>query len=296
MAAPPNNLSNLKPQHTYYAVADVFNTALQQPLKREILRSDAYLELDPEAGTYQYSQASAYNIEGILSYKAGYTQVAGHPSSKVQGGFTTLATSVLEGLNVLDVVTADRVVAQISTVHSPFSEVEPDPVPSVTFLGTRFENLKIGGHPVTVHRSLGILGSKPVGKLTYFDDPGVKQRILTQRSDAASQGLPDWAVETYRADRPVVGADGALKCSLVHNVTDAPGDSFGNVIDLPHFGKIFLGELTLVKEKSPKPSAEYDAYRFDLTMIRLEMGCLAKGTGKFATASTNGKGSNGAGG
>ncbi len=46
-----------------------------------------------------------------------YTQVAGNRSTKSGQGWTTLTTSVIEGLNVLDVVTADRVVGQTITEH-----------------------------------------------------------------------------------------------------------------------------------------------------------------------------------
>ena len=140
---------------TIYAEANVLTADLEQPLKDKI-RPQAFVKL-PRDGQYQFSQADPFRFEGILSFKSGYTQVAGHPSSKI-AGFTTLATSVLEGLNVLDVVTADRVVAQISTVHPIYGKGQ---VPSVTFLGTRFDNLRIAGHKVEVERSLDILGPKP---------------------------------------------------------------------------------------------------------------------------------------
>jgi len=41
------------------------------------------LRWNPKTGTYKYSPVSEYNIEGIISYKSGYTQVAGHPSSRL---------------------------------------------------------------------------------------------------------------------------------------------------------------------------------------------------------------------
>ena len=118
--------------HEYHAEANVLEAMLEQPLKETINpRASVKLPID---GHYQFKHADPFRFEGILSYRSGYTQVAGHPSSKIEG-FATLTTSVLEGVNVLDVVTADRVVAQISTVHPVYGKGQ---VPSVTFLGTRF--------------------------------------------------------------------------------------------------------------------------------------------------------------
>jgi hypothetical protein len=73
------------------------------------------------------------------------------------------------------------------------------------------------------------------------------------------------------------------------------GTSFGHVIDVPHFGKIFLAELKVTREPSEDPKLEADKYRFHLTMIRLDMGCLAQGTAAAAAADTNGKGKGGGG-
>src|ERR1035438_1157151 len=178
MAALPNDLSMVepgrKPVHNYYAEANVLSADLKQPLEERI-RPQASVEL-PRDGHYQYRQADPFHFEGILSYKGGYTQVAGHPSSKT-AGFVTLTTSVVEDLNVLDVVTADRVVAQISTVHPVHGKGQ---VPSVTFLGTRFDNLRIDGHRVEVERDLEILGPRHEDDRSYFDDAGVLDRISQQ--------------------------------------------------------------------------------------------------------------------
>jgi len=57
---------------------------------------------------------------------------------------------------VLDVLTADRVVGQIITEHPLVGYV-----PIISFLGTRFENLRIAGHPVELDLDLNILGDKP---------------------------------------------------------------------------------------------------------------------------------------
>jgi hypothetical protein len=282
-----------KPVHNYYAEANVLSADLKQPLEERI-RPQASVEL-PRDGHYQYRQADPFHFEGILSYKGGYTQVAGHPSSKT-AGFVTLTTSVVEDLNVLDVVTADRVVAQISTVHPVHGKGQ---VPSVTFLGTRFDNLRIDGHRVEVERDLEILGPRHEDDRSYFDDAGVLDRISQQYREISKDGLPDWTREEYPKNRAVVQDIGQgrrqMQCSVVNSLKGSPGLPFGHVIDLPHFGKIYLGELEVVRTPGDPSKKVYDTYKFHLTMIRMKMGCLADGTIGMGTADSNGQGGKGGG-
>ncbi len=288
MAARADELLMVEPIHEYYAQADVLSADLEQPLRDEI-KPRVHVKL-PKDGHYQFKKAEPFRFEGILSYESGYTQVAGHPSSKT-AGFTTLATSVLEGLNVLDVITADRVVAQISTVHPAYGTGQ---VPSVTFLGTRFDNLRIGGHPVEVVRHLDILGPRSEDDRSYFEDDEVLGRISTQyETIAAAENLPEWAARDYPKGRPALNGSGRLECSVIDGVKDAPGTPFGHVIDLPHFGKIFLGELQVERKPGNPAKGINDAYTFHLTMIRLEMGCLAKGSANIVALDSNGTGSGG---
>jgi len=294
MSALPNELSIVepkgepKPVHSYYAEANVLSADLEQPLKEKI-RPQVAVKL-PSDGHYQFRKADPFHFEGILSYQSGYTQVAGHPSDKV-AGFTTLSTSVIEGLNVLDVVTADRVVAQISTVHPIYGKGQ---VPSVTFLGTRFDNLRIAGHKVEVERGLDILGPKPEGDESYFKNEGVLNRISDQykRIAKATKELV-WGAEEFPEQRPAL--NGELSCSLVNGVSGSPGSPFGHVIDLPHFGRIYLGELRVIRTPGDPAKGIYDKYRFHLTMIRLQMGCLATGGVGVGTLDSNGTGSSGGG-
>jgi hypothetical protein len=290
MAALANEFPIVQPQpvHDYYAHANVLRADITEPIQEEV-RPQAYVKL-PKNGGYQFRKADPFRLEGIISYESGYTQVAGHPSTKLDG-FTTLTTSVIEDLNVLDVVTADRVVAQLSTVHPVYGSGQ---VPTVTFLGTRFDNLRIAGHKVDVERNLDILGSKPVDDESYFDNSGVLDRISQQYERiATAMHLPEWASKEYPRGRPVVNGNGALECSLVNSVEGCPGTSFGHVIDLPHFGRIFLGELKVERQPGNPSKGIYDSYKFFLTMIRIKMGCLGTGNTEAAAAASNGQGTGG---
>jgi hypothetical protein len=282
MATLVKEMFGLEPEHYYHAKAEVLSAMLEQPIDEDI-PPQALVEL-PESGKYQYEKADPFRLKGVISYESGYTQVSGHKSLKKGHGFTTLATSAVEGLNVLDVVTADRVVGQISTEHPVDGQV-----PSVTFLGTRFDNLRIGGHKVEIDRNLSIIGPRHGDDRSYFDDPGVLARMEQQYERFNATGVPEWVSERYRWDRTAVQREGRAECSLVNGIGGAPGTSVGHVIDVPHFGKIFLGELTVKRDINPDPT-EPNLYTFSLTMIRLEMGCLAQGNAKVVALDTNGQG------
>ena len=244
-------VSSKKALHTYHADAQVLSGQLEQPVN-EAIPVQAQVVL-PHNGMLQYAAATPdqlpQQLKGIISFRSGYSQVAGHESTKAAHGFTTVATSAIEGLNVLDVLTADRVVAQITTHHPSYPE--EGQVPSVAFLGTRFDNLRIGGHHVEIERHLDILGPKPNGDKSYFDDKGVLGRISDQYAVINKvKGLPMWASQQFRWKKPEVQRQNGtqrlvMQCSVIKRITGAPGISFGHVIDLPHFGKIFLGELII---------------------------------------------------
>jgi hypothetical protein len=285
-------LAGVKRIHTYHGEADILEMELTEPFHEKV-RPQAKVELygRGEHSHYHFKHAGPFRLEGILSYQSGYTQVAGHRSTKPGHGYATLTTSVTEGLNILDVITADRVVAQISTEH-PLDGA----VPEVSFLGTRFENLRIAGHKVEINTNLNILGAKPVDDGSYFDQSTVIDNMAKQYEKISTNAnLPDWARERYPKDSPAWltkdSATGAniAKCSLVSGV-QSDQKSFGHVIEVPHFGKFFLGELRVDRKPAPRNSKEYDCYNFRLTMIRFELGCPVQAGGGNTTADSNGQG------
>ena len=273
--------------HTFHAQASVLDAQLQRPLQQGV-KPQAFVKL-PGKGGYLSERAEKFRLEGVISFRSAYTQVAGNLSAKSGHGWGTLATSVIEGLNVLDVVTADRVVAQISTEHPLVGHV-----PSVTFLGTRFENLKIAGHEISPTLNLEICGPTPDGDKPYLLDAAFMAQVSKQNETlAAASNLPESVRSKYRGKLPdsaqlqkewktFIDGKGpkpkaAVECSLVGSLGETkPWNSVGHVIEVPEFGKIFLAELKV------------DCDTFGLTMIRLDMGCIAHGPTNAGTAVVNG--------
>jgi len=128
--------------HSFHADASAFGGQLEQPFER-IIPSQAPLTLSPDGG-YNSVRVDSFQVEGLFSFKSAYSQVSGIVSKK-RPGWTTLATSVIEGLNVGEIFLADRVVAQIITDHPATAGKY---APRINFIGTRFDNLRIGGCPV----------------------------------------------------------------------------------------------------------------------------------------------------
>ena len=160
-------------KHHHHAEAVVLSGNLQLPLVQEI-KPQAHVKLHEEGG-YLSERSENYRLEGVISVRSAYTHVAGNRSTKPGQGWTTLTTTVVEGLNVMEILTADRIVGQTITEHPLVGYV-----PSVNFLGTRFENLRVAGHPVKLDLDLNILGAKPADDGSYALDSGVLSRVRSQ--------------------------------------------------------------------------------------------------------------------
>ena len=268
--------------HLYHAEAEALSGHLTLPLIQEI-KLPTFVKLS-EKGGYLAQHSEGYRLGEVISFRSAYTQVAGNLDSKPDHGWNTLTTAVIDGLNVMDVVTADRIVAQISTDH-PLKGY----VPTVTFLGTRFENLRIAGHAVKIDLDLNMLGPKPKDDAPYTSDRDLQKRVSAQRDRICGQkNLPPDISERYNQLPSGSKSQESIQCSLVNQAEGAyPGRSFGHVIDVPNFGKIYLATLTLEHEFEPKTGTPKQTL-IHLTMIEMQMGCIGGGTIAGGTGKTNG--------
>ncbi len=269
--------------HHYHGEATVLAGHLVIPLQQEIGRQ-AHANL-PAQGGYITRRVDNYRLGEAISIRSGYTQVGGNRSNKPGEGWSTLATVVVEGLNVLEVLTADRIVGQIITDHPPEGYV-----PSISFLGTRFENLRIAGHPVNLDLGLGILGSKPAQDEPYGLDADLKSRISSQYDRIRqSKSLPPDKLEQYNRLSSSLGSPKEVECSLVNHASgNYPGPSFGHLIHIPNFGWIGLGEVRVTHEEYKDKSDLVRKTTVHLSMVNLHLGCAVAGTGLVGSLSTNG--------
>jgi hypothetical protein len=273
--------------HDYHAEATVLQGHLTLPLVQEI-QKQAHSQL-PEEGGYISQQANDYRLEGVISYKSAYTQVAGNPGSKEEHKWSTLATSVVEGLNIMDVVTADRIVAQVSLDHPPQGYI-----PYITFLGTRFENLQIAGHRVEPSMALDLFGVRPKDDDTpYSKFSWFRNKVAAQQTEVLKHpNLLKELIERYTGfSRPIEKVENseAVECSLVNQADGGSrSTSRGHVIHVPDFGTICLARVRL-EQSDPSPTTSVPRRtKVHLHMLDLHMGCVAAGKATVGGLTTNG--------
>jgi hypothetical protein len=266
--------SDVKKTFYFHGDASSLGGFIEKPFQKHI-PAQAAATL-PSVGGHVTSQTGAFNFEGVISCRGGYTRVSGRHIEE-DGSATVSVTSVLEGLNILEIVKAERVVAQITAEYPAAGGF-----PRVSFAGSHFDRLTIGHADASLALNSGLLGfaggPKARQSITpaLFQETGRQQAAKLIRSAKAESDHDDlgWLTDRYSwMDSDRKGKDGFLLCSLVDGVGGAiPGRSFGHVLEVPDFGRIFLGELTV----SPP--------LFRISMIRAELGCTVHGGGSVGCA------------
>ncbi|HSS96244.1 MAG TPA: hypothetical protein VLK33_04410 [Terriglobales bacterium] len=247
--------------HTFNASASAFGGHVELPFER-VIAAQAPVALSPDGG-YTTARTDNFSVEGFFSFKSAYTQVSGIISKK-RPGWTTLTTSVVEGLNISEILTADRVVAQIITEH-PASKGKY--APFVNFVGTRFDNLRIGGALLDVTLNLGLCKPAKADQHGYPGHATLKDAAFLKRVKSARE---------YNSSV----SENQVLCSLFESVKitgNLPATRDKNVFTIPGFGKITLAEL----------SVEANHYR--LSMLRLQLGSPLVGHVSIGNGETNGR-------
>lgn len=124
----------------YHALASGLSGQITLPFHHTIeVKAPSAL---PFTGGYSSAREKEFRYEQILSFESAESVTTG---SETANFYETLATSTIEGLNILNVVTADRVVARLASKYSKDKGER-----SVTFTGSHFANLRVAGCPLEV--------------------------------------------------------------------------------------------------------------------------------------------------
>jgi hypothetical protein len=263
--------SDAKKTFYFLASGNSLGGSIDHPMNK-IIPSQASVSL-PHVGGHATTRGEAFNFEEIVSCRASYTRVAGAQNEKDGSWFIT-STAVVEGLKILEVFTAERIVTQLSVVH-PFD----GGLPSYSFAGTHFDGLKIGGRDVSLALNPSLLAGIPGAArskepITWplFQKTGQQQaaKLVKSVQDDSDRGAFQWLIDLYgpAASNHESKGQGSALCSLVDGVDGGiPGRSFGHVIHVPHFGSIFLGEILAASPRSLR-----------LYSFRAELGCCTSGS------------------
>jgi len=230
----------------FQAQAHAFSGTFQHPFVYPI-EAQAATSL-PTIGGHTSSRVENFCADHLVRFAAAHCYVSG--GWQDDEIVTTHSTAAIEGLNILDFVTADRIVAHL-TSELRRGEVEGH----IVALGSTFDGLKIGGHDVTVTLRHDLL-------LECKDFDSLRKRLAKDK----------------KPDKISATTDGVAICSLVEEIkTDLPGvEKSGHILRIPHFGEIAVAEV-------------FAAFGTrTLTMLRLELGSPTSGTATVAEATTNG--------
>jgi hypothetical protein len=244
----------------FHACAHAFSGQFTRPF-HDLIEVQAATSL-PIIGGHGNSRVSNFQFREFVSFKHGYTHVSGAHEEDDESN-NTLVTATVEGLNVMDVVTADRIVARL---YSKTAKGKPEG--SFTLVGSKFENLRIAGHAVELK-----LDSKLFETISTYQEA----------RNAFDKKAEFWKIanDPFHTGRPLAkqGAQGAFLCSCVKEMeTDCPGVTRkGHAFHVKGFGTIFLGEV-LIKHAERT-----------LTMVRLELGSAVSGQGTGVQAFSNGR-------
>ena len=101
-------------QFHFHADASPVGGHITHPFE-QIITTEASSSL-AQAGGLVTGVHESYRLDPIVSAQKAYSHISGAKNQNT-GNWTTLTTSVVEFLNVLEVVTADRIVARIAVEH-----------------------------------------------------------------------------------------------------------------------------------------------------------------------------------
>jgi len=268
--------------HIYHATAYGVSGELLRPAQRSI-PAQATVTLAPGGGR-GFDRVENFQLDGILSFRSASTEVGGS-FDDCHNIHTSYASSVIEDLNIADIVKADKVVSRVSVYSAPEGS---DGESSFDITGSHFENLRICGYPVDVklatqefhkHNTYSkfesALHAKKADHLLFLS--GLSKLKDKQLHDlegeyhaltGVSQRIAGWKKRTPKSRSGMTylcSAAGHLDLQK-HVGANSEIQGFGPIICIPKFGIIRLAEVVIHKD------------RRQLNMLRVEMCSTSDGS------------------
>jgi hypothetical protein len=121
---------------SFRADANAVGGFLEKPLRKP-LPTLAPVSL-PAVGGFALARSEGFTLDNLISCKSAFSRVSGEENE--DGTVSIQVASVVEGLNLLEVVEAERVVAQLSILISKDRKIL-----KLSTAGSRFERLVVAG-------------------------------------------------------------------------------------------------------------------------------------------------------
>jgi len=179
-----------------------------------------------------------FHFRKVVSFKSAHAQVSGSQSS-ADYSYATLAMATVEGFNVQNMVIAKRLVSRLASHYPANDQQQPTIVP----VGSHLAGFHVAGCELEVELDIDTFSK--LDKAHAYDQ--------AQKTPGAyvSKGIVVTSL-----------VKNIVKKSPCSGITISPG----GVIDVPHFGRIYVAQFLL----SP--------YAWRLIMLRVELGCPLEGS------------------
>jgi hypothetical protein len=277
-------------QYFYHASAYGLSGEIERPVRQSVpAQAASTLGIGGGHGT---NRVEKFCLSPFICFDAAYTEVGGS-YDECHNFHTTYACSVIEGLNIADVVTAERVVSKMVT-YSP--EVGNDHGEhSFDITGIHFQNLRIAGHPIDIKLSThkfhahdtyskfekAYHGGEADDLLPWGsqNDKQLTQLEKLEEQYHALSGIGTRAKQ-WKNKRPSKG--GSYWCSaaghldLQKQVAETELQGFGGIIVIPKFGVVHLAQMLVHKDQRR------------LTMVHVQMCSGSQGNSGGGGAGTGG--------
>src|SRR5579859_5345340 len=287
----------------YHAFAFGLAAKTERPANRTIT-TKATTTL-ASTGGHSFDRVEDFRMDGPVSFRAAHVEVGGSYDECHQA-HTSFASAVVEGLNIHDVITADKIVSRLS-IKYPGEGSDPTE-PSITPTGSYFENLRIAGHKIDISLNTALFHTHDTysgldncyassnelepwlhwGKIETLN-PSELEKLENRHHSIMGmcERFKEWKTKSgKKAGKASKGQPHIPKmfwCSLAGDLklkdhVKGPCEltNLGSIICIPNFGVVHLAELVVEK-------------RFRrLRMLRVEMGSPTGAT--FDTTGAGGGG------
>lgn len=288
----PKECSGRHSQYFYHASAYGLSAEIERPVRQSVpAQATSALGIGGGRGT---SRVEKFCATPFICFDAAYTEVGGS-YDECHNIHTTYAYSVIEGLNIADMVTADRVVSRMLTYSPEVGDEEGEHSYDIT--GSYFQNLRIAGHLIDIKLSThrfhdhntyskfekayhggeaddllpwGSQSDKQLSQLEKLEDQyhalsGIGKRAKQWKGRRPSKGGSYWC-----------SAAGHLDLQKQVDGTELQG--FGGIILIPKFGVVHLAQMLVHKDQRR------------LTMFHVQMCSTSQGnTGGGSSTSGGGR-------
>ncbi len=250
----------MNPQFLYHAEAVGASGHITLPYN-EAIEIQASVAL-PMNGGHGTARSENFRHRNVVAFDRAESNVVGS-YSVLDTSHATLSSVVIEGLNMMDVVTCDRLVLRLTSRHD-----DAGGDPSFMIIGSYFDNLRIAGHHLGLSLATDLFSEHSTWtKLTdaYRANDKVAQEVNgLSMLESADGALPE--------------SKGMLGVTLARGLDKLPGGLTrkGQGIHVPDFGTVYLGELFISRHMRR------------LTMLHVDFGCSTEGCGRAGSGAGNG--------